>query len=133
MRQNLFILEILMLFCYFSRLKSQGKQGGLKVKRYKPELKAKIISAAKEARSAGKSWNDAHNAAKEAGYKGSLNGLAAMVTKAGGKVKVKGKRGRKAGKRTYAKSDPITKFVNQMVEQKLKERVKAAIRALKGI
>ena len=104
------------------------------MKRYKPQVKAAIIQAATGARAEGKSWNEAHEAAKSAGYRGSLQGIAAMVTKAGGKVKVTGKRGRKPGRKAgYTKADPITSFVNKLVEKKLKERVRLAIRALKGI
>ena len=102
------------------------------MKRYSKAVKAAIIQAATGARAEGKSWNEAHQAAKSAGYKGSLGGLAAMVTKAGG-VKSKGKAGRKAGRKPYTKLDPVAKFVNKLVEQKLKERVRLAIRALKGI
>jgi hypothetical protein len=103
------------------------------MKRYKPAIKAKIIQAAQTARTEGKTWREAHDAAKEAGYKGSLQGIAAMLKieeKKTGKTKVKG-RGRKPGRK--AKADPITAFVEKMVEKRLKERVRKAIAALKGI
>ena len=107
------------------------------MKRYKPAIKAKIVETTKAARAEGKKWKQAHEEAKGVGYKGSLAALVGMlrdVEKATGKVKKTGKPGRKAGRKTiYTKSDPITIFVNKMVEKKLKERVKLAIRALKGI
>ena len=44
-------------------------------KRYDPKTKDSIMNAAKAARAAGKTWAEAHEAAKAVGYKGSPEGL----------------------------------------------------------
>jgi len=108
------------------------------MKHYKPQVKAKIVETTKAARAEGKKWKQAHEEAKGVGYKGSLAALVGMlrdVERAAGKVvKSKGKPGRKPGRKAgYTKLDPVAKFVNKLVEQKLKERVRKAIAALKGI
>ncbi|MCY3022212.1 MAG: hypothetical protein NTW87_24640 [Planctomycetota bacterium] len=50
-------------------------------KRYKPEIKAKIIEAAMAARAAGKPWKEAHVAARQAGYRGNVDALMQMMAK----------------------------------------------------
>ena len=50
-------------------------------KRYKPEVKAKIIEASTAARAAGKPWKDAHVAAQQAGYKGNVDNLMKMMAR----------------------------------------------------
>lgn len=50
-------------------------------KRYKPEIKARIIEAATAARAAGKPWKDAHVAAQQAGYKGNVDNLMKMIVR----------------------------------------------------
>lgn len=66
---------------------------------YDPKIKAAFISAAIVARSAGKTWNEALDAAKAEGYTGSRQGILKMIGDEG-KRKGKGKRGRKPGVRT---------------------------------
>ena len=51
-------------------------------KRFDPADKAAIIEAASNAREAGKSWPEALEAAKKAGYAGSLLGIARMIQSA---------------------------------------------------
>jgi hypothetical protein len=50
-------------------------------KRYKPEVKAKIVEAAATARAADKPWKDAHIAAQKLGYKGNVGALMQMMAK----------------------------------------------------
>jgi hypothetical protein len=64
-------------------------------KRYNPKTKAAILEAATAARRARKTWKQAFEAAKEAGYTGSVQALVKMMRAAG---KVRGRRGRKAGR-----------------------------------
>jgi hypothetical protein len=67
--------------------------------RYSPEMKSAILRAAIAARGAGKKWSEAHEAAKEAGYGGSLQGIVKMIR--GGNRKAK--RGRKPS----ASAEPV--------------------------
>lgn len=84
---------------------AEGKAG----KRYPPEVKEKIKAAAKAVRDADKPWTEAHKAAQDAGYKGSMASLIQMMNPKKPKAK-KGKRGRKpgrpAGKRRGRKPGP---------------------------
>ena len=48
--------------------------------RYGPQIKAAIIAAVNDARKSGKTWADAFEPAKQAGYKGSPGGLVQLVT-----------------------------------------------------
>ena len=50
-------------------------------KRYKPEVKAKIVEAAAAARAEDKPWKDAHIAAQKLGYKGNVGALMQMMAK----------------------------------------------------
>ena len=59
--------------------------------RYTPETKSAILRAAIAARGAGKKWLEAHQAAREAGYAGSLQGIVKMIRGSNRKAK----RGRK--------------------------------------
>jgi hypothetical protein len=75
--------------------------------RYSPKVKAKFIAAASAARSAGKPWAVAFSAAREAGYKGSLQGITKLLRDAGKTGKAAGKaagkrRGRKPGRKPMA-------------------------------
>jgi hypothetical protein len=65
-------------------------------KTYDPKTKAAIIEAATAARKSGKKWEQAFEAAKEAGYTGSVQALVKMMRAAG---KVRGRRGRKPGRK----------------------------------
>ena len=60
-------------------------------KTYDPKVKAAFMDAAREARAAGKSWAEAFDAAKNAGYTGSLGGLGQMFLAAAGKIPRAGK------------------------------------------
>ena len=50
-------------------------------KRYKPDVKAKIVEAAAAARAEDKPWKDAHIAAQKLGYKGNVGALMQMMAK----------------------------------------------------
>ncbi len=86
-------------------------------KRYDPETKAAIIDATVTARSAGKSWAEAFEVAKEAGYSGTGPALEQMIRVASKKSEVKAeveaepaaqaaprKRGRPKGSKNAAKA-----------------------------
>ena len=56
-------------------------------KRYSPKMKSAIMSAAIAVRGAGKKWTEAFQAAKGAGYRGSLQGIVKMI-RAGNRKKI---------------------------------------------
>ena len=114
--------------------------------RYDPKTKAAITAAAASARSKGKTWEGAHAAAKEAGYKGSVQGLIKMIG-AAKKKSQKAKSGAKAAPISIAKAavkpsspansaaaegyDPVHAMIDQIVKQKVKAVVEKAIAELK--
>ena len=120
---------------------SEPKQRGRK-SQYDPETKAAIIKATADARSAGKTWADALDAAKSAGFKGSLPYLM-KTAQTSGAVKVRRMRRRKAGALTSAKGKPgrpakkvglngsglgaIDTIVEQMVESRVSAAMKRAV------
>ena len=121
---------------------------------YDAETKAAILKAAADARGAGKSWAEALDAAKAAGYKGSLQYLVKMA-RGSGAVKVKGRRKRQnasvAPAVKKAKGKPgrpakvarannagaglgdIEKIVAAMVEARVGAAVNQAIAALENV
>lgn len=108
---------------------------------YDEQTRTAIVTAAVGARKGGKSWNDALDAAKEAGYKGKLQYLVKMVRGSGaGGIRTRGrKRGRPAGK-TAAKATngrtaglgSIESIVNTMVEERIRKSIDSAVSALEG-
>ena len=120
--------------------KSRGRKS-----QYDAETKAAIIKATADARSAGKTWAEALEAAKGAGYKGSLPYLM-KTAQTSGTVKVRRRRRRKAGPLTVAKPGPgrpakapglngtglgaIDRIVEQMVESRVSVAMKRAITTL---
>ena len=64
-----------------------GKMGGQRG--YDPKVKAAFMAAARDARAAGKGWAEAHQAAKAAGYGGSVSGLVQQFIANKGKKKAK--------------------------------------------
>ena len=123
---------------------AEPKQRGRK-SQYDAETKAAIIKATAEARSAGKTWADALDAAKSAGYNGSLPYLM-KTAQSSGAVKVRRRRRRKAGPLAIAKRGPrrpakkvalsgaglggIDKIVEQMVESRVSAAMKRAVMTL---
>jgi len=93
-------------------------------KRYDPQTKAAIIEAALSARKAGKTWAEAFQAGKDAGYNGSQLGLEQMVRKSGGKVP--GRRGRPAKAQAPEALGGIP-AVGALIEKIVKDRVQVAL------
>lgn len=73
---------------------------------YTPEVRDAFMKAALEARESGKKFPEVYEAAKEAGYKGSLQGIAILVRKSGAVKKRKPGRPRKE-KAPAAVSAPV--------------------------
>jgi len=95
-----------------------------KLFRYDPKTKAAIVEAALAARKAGKTWAEAFQAGKEAGYNGSRLGLEQMVRKASGKVP--GRRGRPARAQAPEAAGGIPS-VEALVEKIVEDRVRAVL------
>jgi hypothetical protein len=99
---------------------------------YDPQTKAAILAAATEARAAGKPWSVAFSAAREAGYKGSLQGITHLLMNA---KKPAGKRGRKPGPKAAVKvtsGRPLkvaagTDSIEAMVDKLVRERVSSIL------
>jgi len=96
-----------------------------KFKRYDPQTKAAIIEAALAARKGGKTWADAFQAGKAAGYNGSQLGLEQMVRKARGKVP--GRRGRRARAQVPEAAGGAVSSIGALIERIVKDRVRAAL------
>src|SRR4051794_23236338 len=94
------------------------------VKRYDPAVKTAFSKAATDARKAGKTWAEAFEAAKEAGYKGTAGGLQQLLyvkpTKRRGR-KPRGKAGRPAGR--FAGLDA-------MIEAEVKRRIRDTLQGI---
>ena len=111
------------------------------VKRYDPNEKVAIIKAALDARAAGKTWVEAHAAAKKAGYKGKLKSLDRMIRKLkrrAGKAKVAPAMTAKVEKKPIRpvsiaakRYDPLHKMIDQLVKQKVRAVVEKAIAELR--
>ena len=88
---------------------------------YDEATKTAIVSAALEARKAGKKWAEALQAAKEAGYRGKLISLV-------GFVKSPGQVGRKPGRPAKkAQAEGGLESIQEVIERLVKERVRAAL------
>jgi hypothetical protein len=105
---------------------------------YDAKTRQAIIDAAVGARSGGKKWSDAYEAAKGEGYKGGLQYLMKMIRGSGasGGGKRGRRRGRKPGPRPGARATTgsglgsIEAIVNRMVEARLQSSVRKAVAAL---
>ena len=99
---------------------------------YTATVKAAFMEAATAARSQGKSWGVALKAAKKAGYKGSLQGIGAILRKAGTGIK----RGRKPGRKPVtAGVSSIDEMVNKVALERVRvvlEKVVEVLRATRG-
>jgi len=93
-------------------------------KRYDPRTKAAIVGAALATRKEGKTWAEAFQAGRDAGYKGSQLGLEQMVRKASGKVP--GRRGRPARAQAPEAAGGIP-AVGALIQKIVKDRVRAAL------
>ncbi|MGD0093482.1 MAG: hypothetical protein ABSE73_26515 [Planctomycetota bacterium] len=94
-------------------------------KRYNPKTKAAIIEAALAARKDGKTWAGAFQAAKGAGYNGSLGGLDQMVRNAGRKAP--GRLGQPPGKVQAPDAPGGIPGIEAFIEKIVKDRVRAAL------
>ena len=96
-------------------------------KRYDPQTKAAIIEAALAARKDGKTWAEAFQAGKEAGYDGSRLGLEQMVRKVGGKKP--GRRGRPPGSKNKSSvtAGADVSSIGALIEKIVQDRVRAAL------
>ena len=94
-------------------------------KRYRPETKAAILSAAMSARREGQAWLEAFRAAKAAGYHGSREGLEQMVRKV---AKQRPRRGRppKSAAQAQAPAGGIP-ALGALIEKLVKDQVRAAL------
>jgi hypothetical protein len=120
---------------------------------YSENTKAAIIKAVLDARSANKSWNDAHAIAKKEGYKGNVRCLYKLIIakkkaskKRGRPAKVKAvattglgtvtvrakKRGRPA-KVVTTNLDSVEAIVRRVVQQRVDAALDKAIAALKAM
>lgn len=114
---------------------------------YDAATKDAFIHATVEARRAGKTWREAHAAAKAAGYQGSQQGIVKLLR---GKGARKGRRGRKPGRplgsknvvrrpgrpgRPQASASPasdIAALVDKLVQARINDALDRAIGVLKG-
>jgi hypothetical protein len=115
---------------------------------YEPSTKEAIINAAAEARKADKTWQDAHTAAKAAGYQGSLQGIIKLMRAVDGRGGKPGRKpGRPAGSRGPGRprkavaaaastggsnSGDIASLVNNLVKARINEALDRAIASLQG-
>ena len=106
--------------------------------RYSTKVKATILQAATGARGQGKTWADAYAAAKDAGYKGSVQGIVKLLRaskKKIGKPATTAMAATKPSKPTKAVAangyDPVHKMIDQIVRQKLRAVVEKAIAELR--
>ena len=99
---------------------------------YDPKAKSAIIKAALKARRQKKTWLEAFEAAKQAGYSGSLQGITKMIRalRLKGKLKlrkaVNGRRGRR-GRRGRKPGSGGVSSIEAMVASLVKVRVRAVL------
>src|SRR4051812_10294616 len=92
-------------------------------RRTDPKTKAAIVTAARSARSSGKTWADTFIAARRAGYKGTVAGLEIMLRKIGSGGKSKRpvrSASKKAGGRPGAKAAGPGKRIQNMLAKTAK-------------
>jgi len=112
---------------------------------YDPQTKDAIVKAVTGARSADKTWKDAHEAAAAAGYKGSVQGIIKLMRTVEGGGPKRRRRGRKpgrpAGKRRGRKPGPkpgasrggdINSLIDNLVQARINEALDKAIEVLQG-
>ena len=110
---------------------------------YSDKSKAQILDAVKTARASGKSWKEAHEAAKAVGYKGGLPAIIKLsrlsgLVKAGKRGRPKGKRGPgrpkgSGGKVSSNGFSSIEKLVDQLVKKQVREALDRAIHELQRL
>ena len=91
-------------------------------KLYNAKTKNAFLSAARQARNAGKTWREAFKAAKNAGYSGSEQGIKKMILYGTGK----NSRRHAQRRRTLRRPGPAGHGLNaiqKMVDRMVKERV----------
>jgi hypothetical protein len=103
-------------------------------KRYSPKVKAAFLAAAQDARDAGKSWAQTHEAAKKAGYTGSKPGLVQQflaAKKMGTKAKMK--RTSRALTAPASGLESIQRMVDKLVAERVNAAIEKAIKALQAM
>ena len=115
--------------------------------RYSPEVKSKILNVVRDARTIGRSWDEALTLAKEAGYNGSIHGIQKLVRDAEADTPQKGaaaktpqpakRRGRprkKAAAPAAAPTPPSSGIdaVQQLIDDIVKQRIAAAFAKVKA-
>lgn len=110
---------------------------------YSAKTKAAVLEAVKSARASGKTWKQAHDAAKAVGYKGGLPAIIKM-SRLSGLVK-RGRRGRPKASRGPGRPkgvvsragvngfSSIEKMVDQLVHKRVREALDRAIKELQRI
>jgi hypothetical protein len=103
-------------------------------KRYSAKVKAAFLAAAQEARDAGKSWAQAHEVAKKAGYTGSKPGLVQQFLAAKKKGAVtKAKHTGRALTAPVSGLESIQRLVDKLVAERVNAAIEKAIDALKAV
>ncbi len=112
---------------------------------YDPAVKDAFIKAASEARHDDKTWVEAHAAAQEAGYQGSMQGIVKLMRSLEKRTGKSGRKpGRPAGSKNVVKvpkaakpgaaavSTDIAGLVNSLVKSRINEALDRAIGVLHG-
>ena len=115
--------------------------------RYSPEVKSKILNVVRDARTIGRSWDEALTLAKEAGYNGSIHGIQKLVRDAEADTPQKSadaktpqpanRRGRPRKKEAAPASALTTPSsgidaVQQLIDDIVKQRIAAAFAKVKA-
>ena len=109
---------------------------------YTKSTRDSFMRAANDARANGKTWMEAYDAAKAAGYEGSLQGISKMARSSDEPRKAKSKRGkRRVGRprKSHIVSTPsygldaLQRTIHGLVEQRVRAALDHAIGALKSI
>jgi hypothetical protein len=105
--------------------------------RYEPQVKAAILEAVKEARKSGKPWAATHEAAKQSGYKGTVDGLYQFIRASG--LSKKRKKHKKASVVAAVKAPASPDSLSSMLEAHIQKAVSlclnkaiSALQALKN-
>jgi len=96
-------------------------------KRYDRKTKAAVVEAALAARKAGRSWAEAFQAGREAGYNGSQPGLEQMVRKVGGRKP--GRRGRPPGSKNKSSvtAGGDVSSIGALIEELVQSRIRSVL------
>ena len=116
--------------------------------RYSPEVKSKILNAVRDARTTGKSWDEALSLAKGAGYSGSIQGIQKLVRDVKGPrpqqssadaevsqpAKRRGRPRKKEAAPAAAPTPPSSGIdaVQQLIDSIVKQRIAAAFAKIKA-